>query len=116
MESDDNFVETLAADRLAWEEKAKREEEELAAKFRALMEAKEEDLKKKELEVCSLPFFFTKQKQTTTTIYNKPHRIQLQLTAKRESMLRDIENKKSAIKLEEEEVENQLADIEEEDD
>ena len=54
MESDDNFLETLAADRLAWEEKAKREEEELAAKFRALMEAKEEDLKRKELEVCNL--------------------------------------------------------------
>ena len=35
--------------------------------------------------------------------------------AKRESMLRDIENKKSAIKLEEEEVENQLADLEEDD-
>ena len=30
-------------------------------------------------------------------------------------MLKEIENKKSAIKLEEEEVENQLADLEEED-
>ena len=60
MQSDDNFQETLAADRIAWEEKSKREEEELAAKFRSLMEAKEEDLKKKELEVCNYLFTLPK--------------------------------------------------------
>lgn len=61
MQSDDNFHETLAAERLAWEEKSKRDEEELQSKFKRMMEEKEEEFKRKEADVgvsFPLPLFF----------------------------------------------------------
>jgi len=84
MQSDDNFHETLAAERLAWEEKSKRDEEELQSKFKRMMEEKEEEFKRKEADI-----------QT-----------------RRETITKDIDNKKTAIKLEEQEVDNQLEDDE----